>query len=217
MRQRQRFEKERQRADAVKSRCKRVTSEAAAARKLARTIQQEKVDVEAQAAKQLRELARQSIVESKRRERDAAQALKEQQAKVFRLSSQVTAAAHEAGVFAQREAETQKRADAERERAERELQQRETEAVEQRAQHLREQRESAKALQEARAKVLRLGSQVVSASHEAAIYAQREAKAIEELEQERARAQLWKPRFAEMKQLVSAHSVGKTKRQRNRA
>lgn len=53
----------------------------------------------------------------------------------------------------------------------------------------RVQRESVKALQDARAKVLRLGSQVATASQEAAQHAKKEADAVLQLELERARAE----------------------------
>lgn len=188
-RERQRFEHERLRAEAVKSRCKRAVNEAASARKLAKSFKQEKLNAEAEAARQLRDFAQQARAESSRKERHANQLLKQEQAKVLRLGSLVATATYEAGVHAQREAHVQNKANEERTQAEAELRRLEEELALQRREHLRVEQASAKALLDARGRVLRLGNQVAAASQEAAIHAQKEADAVQQLEQERARAE----------------------------
>lgn len=55
--------------------------------------------------------------------------------------------------------------------------------------HLRVERESSRALQDARARVLRLCNQVAVASQEATTHAQKECNAMKRLEEERARAE----------------------------
>ncbi|KAL1530030.1 hypothetical protein AB1Y20_000955 [Prymnesium parvum] len=119
--ERQRSDSQRIHVEAVKSRCKRAAAEAASARKLARSAKQEVSNAEAQAAKRLSEFAKQAQEESVRRQREAAEQLRIEQAKVVRLGSQVAAASHEAGIHARREAEIQKKAELERARAETEL------------------------------------------------------------------------------------------------
>lgn len=196
-RERLRHDNQRVLAEAIKSRCKRVAAQAATARKLAKSRKDEMTQAMAQAANDLREFAKKAQSDAARREREASEQLREEKAKVLLLGYQVAAASQEAAVHAQRESDLEKKARVDRQRAEAELRQRQEDAEAQRAEHRRAERDSSKALLDARATVLRLGNQVAAASQEAAMHAQREAEAILLLEEERARVELMAERCRE--------------------
>lgn len=189
-RERQRHDCQRLRAEAVKSSCKRARVQAASARKAARTTKYEMLEMERQAAKRLKDFARQAHAEKLRSDREAADVLRQEQAKVLRLGIKVAAANQEANLIALNQLQLQQKADSNRARAEAELRGLEAQLSTQQAERVRFERETSQALHDARAKVLRLSSQVAAATQEAANHARKEANAILELQKQRARAEL---------------------------
>lgn len=189
-REKRRGETERKRAHSARQRSEKAASKVAAARKRARSLERERSEVEARAAESLKKLSQDAKAERERLERLAENRLKDEEAKVIRLGTMVTAAAQEAGMYAQKLNKLQKKADTDIALAQRELGELEQEVELQRADRIRVERESAQQLTDARAKALRLGGHVAAALQEAALHAQKEAAAMLKLEQERERAEV---------------------------
>lgn len=97
-------------------------------------------------------------------QRESEQALRDAEARVLRLGSQVAASAQEAAIHAQKEEKLRLQLEYEHERAEVEAEHLRAEMAKLRSDGVRAQRESMQALRDAEAKVLRLGSQTAAAA-----------------------------------------------------
>lgn len=196
--------RQRDRSEAAKRRCESIAAEATAAKRLVSLTKTEMSNAEKAAAEELRRMASEQRHERARMQREAAKALRDAQATVYRLGGQVAVAMQEVAAHAKREEEARLLLTFERERAEAEASELKREAAELRAEHSRKQRESVKALKEAEARVLRLGGQVAAAAQEAALHSQREEGVRQQLEQEQERAEAEAERCRHESALVSA-------------
>lgn len=122
-------------------------------------------------------------------QRESEKALRDAEAKVLRLGSQVAAAAQEAAIHAQKEEKARYQLEMEQERAEAEAERLQADMRRLRFEGVCAQRQAKQALQDAEAKVLRLGSQAAAAAQEAAAHARKEEKARRQLEEEQERAE----------------------------
>lgn len=181
--------REKERCNNAKRRYEVAITESDAALKLVELANIEKMQASKEAEKKVKLLTSQMRTENARQQRESAQALKVAEAKVLRLGSQVAAAAQEAAMHAQREERLRTQLEQEQEKANALVEQLRAEMAALIDQRSRLQRESAQALKDAQAKVLRLGSQAAAAAHEAALHAHREEALRCRLENEQENAE----------------------------
>lgn len=162
------LERQRERTCSAKRQWECAQAKAEAALRLVEVAESEKVEAIGQAEKKLKLMHHEWRQERLQLQRESTRALREAEAKVLRLGSQVAAAAHEAAMHARNGEELRVRLETEHERAEVEAERLREESLRLRKERKRADGETARAVRDAEAIALRLGSQVTAALQEAA-------------------------------------------------